>query len=145
MLQCCWVTSTIRVLTRCMTAKWWWRHQMETFSTWLALCAGNSPVPVKSPYKGQWRRALMFSLICVWINGLVYNREAGDLGHHRGHYDVSVMYYQKWMTHISWFMISLSVIPSSMYRTSVLYSFKFIVLPMISQNFTDFTDQMNTC
>ena len=23
----------------------WWRHQMETFSTSLALCAGNSPVP----------------------------------------------------------------------------------------------------
>ena len=22
----------------------WWRHQMETFSAWLALCAGNSPV-----------------------------------------------------------------------------------------------------
>ena len=21
----------------------WWRHQMETFSAWLALCAGNSP------------------------------------------------------------------------------------------------------
>ena len=46
----------------------------------------------------------------------------------------SVMYYQKWVTHISWFMISLSVIPSSMYRTSVLYSFKYIVLPMISPN-----------
>ena len=23
---------------------WWWRHQMETFSALLALCAGNSPV-----------------------------------------------------------------------------------------------------
>ena len=23
----------------------WWRHQMETFSAWLAICAGNSPVP----------------------------------------------------------------------------------------------------
>ena len=22
----------------------WWRHQMETFPVWLALCAGNSPV-----------------------------------------------------------------------------------------------------
>ena len=27
----------------------WWRHQMETFSALLALCAGNSPVPVNSP------------------------------------------------------------------------------------------------
>ena len=42
----------------------WWRHQMETFSALLALCAGNSPVPVISPHKGQWRGVLMFSLIC---------------------------------------------------------------------------------
>ena len=69
----------------------WWRHQMETFSALLALCAGNSPVPVNSPHKGQWRGALMFSLICAWINDLVNNREAGDLRRHRGHYDVMVM------------------------------------------------------
>ena len=25
-------------------SKTWWRHQMETFSAFLALCAGNSPV-----------------------------------------------------------------------------------------------------
>ena len=29
--------------------------------------------PVNSPHKGQWRGALMFSLICVWINGWVNN------------------------------------------------------------------------
>ena len=27
----------------------WWRHQMETFSTLLALCAGNSPVTGEFP------------------------------------------------------------------------------------------------
>ena len=69
----------------------WWRHQMETFSAQLALCAGNSPVPVNSPHKGQCRGALMFSLICVWINGWVNNREAGGLRRHRGHFDVCVM------------------------------------------------------
>ena len=40
--------------------------------------AGNSPVPVTSPHKCQRRGALMFSLICVWINGWVNNREAGE-------------------------------------------------------------------
>ena len=70
----------------------WWRHQMETFSALLALCAGNSPGPVNSPHKGQWRGALMFSLICARINDWVNNREAGDLRRHRGHYDVNVMY-----------------------------------------------------
>ena len=46
---------------------------------------------VNSPHKGQWRGALMFSLICVWINGWVNNGEAGDLRHHLDHYDVIVM------------------------------------------------------
>ena len=41
--------------------------------------------------KGQLCGALIFSLICVWINGWVNNREAGDLRRHRGHYDVIVM------------------------------------------------------
>ena len=41
--------------------------------------------------KGQWRGALMLSLICAWINRWVNNREAGDLRHHRAHYDVIVM------------------------------------------------------
>ena len=27
----------------------WWRHQMETFSAWLAICAGNSPAPGEFP------------------------------------------------------------------------------------------------
>ena len=47
--------------------------------------------PVNSPHKGQRRGALMFSLICVWINGWVNNREAGDLRRYRVHYDVTLM------------------------------------------------------
>ena len=44
-----------------------------------------------SPHKGQWRGALMFSLICAWINRWVNTGEAGDLRRHRAHYDVIVM------------------------------------------------------
>ena len=47
--------------------------------------------PVNSPHKGQWRGTLMFSLICVWINDWINNREAGDLRRYRVHYDVIVM------------------------------------------------------
>ena len=43
----------------------WWRHEMETFSALLVLCAGIHRSPVNSPHKDQWRRALMFSLICA--------------------------------------------------------------------------------
>ena len=32
----------------------------------------------RSPHKGQWRGALMSTLICARINGWVNNREAGD-------------------------------------------------------------------
>ena len=65
----------------------WWRHQMEAFSALLAICA---------PHKGQWRGALVFTLICVWINGWVNNREAGDLRRNHAHYDVTVM--EEWFT-----------------------------------------------
>ena len=47
--------------------------------------------PVNSSHKGQWRGALMFSLICAWINDWVNNRETGDLRRHRAHHDVTVM------------------------------------------------------
>ena len=29
----------------CIASTAWWRHEMETFSVILAICAGNSPVP----------------------------------------------------------------------------------------------------
>ena len=47
--------------------------------------------PVNSRHKGQWRGALMFSLICAWMNGYANNREAGDLRRHHAHYGVIVM------------------------------------------------------
>ena len=49
--------------------------------------------PVNSPHKGQWHRALMFTLVGAWINGWVNNREAVYLRRHRAHYDVTVMYF----------------------------------------------------
>ena len=67
------------------------RHQMETFSALLPFVRGIHRLPVNSPHKGQWRGALMFSLICVWTNGWVNNREAGDLRRHGAHSDFAVM------------------------------------------------------
>ena len=64
-----------------------WKH----FPRYWPFVWGIHRSPVNSPHKGQWRGALMLSLICVWINGWVYNREAGDLWRHRTHYDVRVM------------------------------------------------------
>ena len=66
-----------------------WRHQMETFSVLLAICAGNSPVPGEFPAQRPVTRSFdVFFLICAWINCWVNNREASDLRHHRAHYNV---------------------------------------------------------
>ena len=51
--------------------------------------------PVNSPHQGQWRGALMFSLICVWLNGWVNSGEAGNLRRYRAHYDVTAMWHDK--------------------------------------------------
>ena len=56
------------------------------------LC-GEFTGDVNYPQKGQWRGALMCSLISARINGWVNNREAGDSKRHRDHYDVIIMKY----------------------------------------------------
>ena len=66
-----------------------WKH----FPRYWPFVRGIHRSPVNSPHKGQWRGALMFSLICVWINGWATNGEAADLRRYRAHCDVTVMIY----------------------------------------------------
>ena len=66
---------------------------METLSALLAICAGNSPVPGEFPSQRPVTRSFDVFLICVWINGWVNNREAGNLRRYRAHYDVTVLGY----------------------------------------------------
>ena len=68
----------------------WWRHQMETFPRYCPFVRGIHRSLINSPHKGQWPGALMFSLICAWINSWINNGKAGDLRRHRAHYDVPV-------------------------------------------------------
>ena len=65
-----------------------WKH----FPRYWPFVRGIHRSPVNSLHKGQWRGALMFSLICARINGWVNNREADDLRRYRAQYDVIVMY-----------------------------------------------------
>ena len=64
-----------------------WKH----FPRYWPFVRGIHRSLVNSPHKSQWRGALMFSLICAWINGWVNNREAGDLRRHRAHNGITVM------------------------------------------------------
>ena len=72
---------------------------METFSASLHLC-GIPRSPVDFPRKGQWRGALMFSLIHSWRHGSANSRDAGDLRPHGAYYDVTVMLFN-----ITWAVI----------------------------------------
>ena len=98
-----------------------WKH----FPRYWPFVRGIHRSPVNSPHKGQWRGALMFSLIYALINCWVNNREAGDLRRYHAYYDVTVMRSVKfhhtcqinpeysdqiWMiifTHWNWFEINL--------------------------------------
>ena len=57
---------------------------METFSALLAFCAGNSPATGEFPAQRPVTRGFDKRLSKQWW-------EAGDLRHHRAHYDVTVM------------------------------------------------------
>ena len=64
-----------------------WKH----FPRYWPFVWGIYRSPVISPHKGQWRGALIFSLIYAWTKGWVNNRDAGGLGRYFTHYDVTVM------------------------------------------------------
>ena len=64
-----------------------WKH----FSRYWPFFRGIHRSPVDSHEKGQWRGALMFSLICTWTNGWANNRDTEDLRRHCSDYDVTVM------------------------------------------------------
>ena len=62
-----------------------WKH----FPRYWPFVRGIHRSAVNSLHKGQWRAALMLSLICAWISGWVNNHVAGDLRRHRAHFDVT--------------------------------------------------------
>ena len=80
-----------------MTKVWPWRPlrhdgviKWKHFPRYWPFVRGIHRSPVDSPHIGQWRGAFMFSLICVWTNSSVNNRNARDLRRHRAH-NVTVM------------------------------------------------------
>ena len=60
-----------------------WKH----FVRYWPFVRGIHRSPVNSPHKGQWRGALIFSLIYARINGWVNNGKAGDLRRYWAYYD----------------------------------------------------------
>ena len=66
---------------------------METFSALLAICAGNSPVLGEFPTQRPVTRSFDVYFDLCPNKRLSNNREAGDLGRYRAHYDVIIMWW----------------------------------------------------
>ena len=113
----------------------WLRHQMETFSAFLVLCAGIHRSPVNSPHKGQRRGTLMFSLICTlnkrfskqswgwWFEtpsrSLWRHCNAGNIAARRGRKPSCkrfIVHSISWWSHATIYIHMLSII---YYRTSL--------------------------
>ena len=77
---------------------------MEAFSTLLAICAGNSPVPGEFPAQRAATRSFGVFFDLLWINGWVNIRDAGDLRCYRAHYDVIVMSLWPFMLSVIYYM-----------------------------------------
>ena len=63
-----------------------WKH----FPRYWPFMGGIQRWPVNSSHKGQWRGALMFSLIYAWTKGWVNNRDAGGLRGNCAYHDVTI-------------------------------------------------------
>ena len=110
-----------------------WKH----FPRYWPFVRGIHRSPANSPHKGQWRGALMFSLICVWINGWVNNREAGDLRRYRTHYDVTVVIWYPSETHLKLKSRKISFGHNLLlnYPQSFQIVLRAVILPCSVQNF----------
>ena len=75
----------------CFHMNYWRGYQWKQLPRYWPSVRGIHWSPVWSPHKGQWRGALVFSLMCVWTNGWANSLDAGDLRRNSTHYDVTVM------------------------------------------------------
>ena len=76
------------------------------FPRYWSFVRGIHRSPVNSHHKGQWRGALMFSLIGVWTNSSVNNRDPGKLRRHPAFYDATVMFIFHFLRYASWYTAS---------------------------------------
>ena len=109
-----------------------WRY----FPRYWPFVRGIHRSPVNSPQKSQWRGALMFCSICVWINGWVNNREAGDLRRYRAHYDVIAM-------NIFFLPLCHAMDPKSTISQIIIYCTQFLFHQPVSNTLLFFLSKSN--
>ena len=101
-----------------------WKH----FPRYWPFLRSIHPSLVNSAHKGQWRGALMFYLICAWINGWVNNREAGELRRNRTHHDVTEMFWQVYMYYLNALFHYQLILSMNEWDTNPVYILNFLKL-----------------
>ena len=99
-LLCFWLTFDWSLFSR-QDSGIKWKH----FPRYWPFVRGNHRSPGDFPLKGQWRGALVFSLICAWTNGWANNRDAGNLRRHGAYCDVTVIH-KKTHHWLSWWLVA---------------------------------------
>ena len=97
--QHCWFVSLCNVTKQNKTSnntkpnqfRSWWRHQMESFSALLALCARSSLITSEFTSQGPVTRSFHIFFDLRLHQGWVSNRDVSDLRRHRAHYNVTLI------------------------------------------------------
>ena len=123
--------------TRTSQERWlygetWWRHQMETFSALLAICAGNSPVPGEFPTQRPVRRSfdVFFDprsnkrLSKQW-RGWWFQTQSCPLWHHR---NARIGFLLQWLIFQNPIHIGWSTEQNNFQLHKILLRFKSIIL-----------------
>ena len=112
----------------------WWRHQMETVSALLAICAGNSSVTGEFPAQRQVARS--FDVFFSWINGWVNAdqrkyQSSASLAFVRGIHRSPVNSPHKWPVTRKMFPFNCVILsPERISRkTSKLYESRLVLVP----------------
>ena len=107
---------------------------METFSALLAICAGNSSGTGEFLAQRPVTRSFNIFFICVWINGWVNNREAGDVRRYRAYYDVTLVnFLDVWLLFTGQNLTKIFVEP--LWRLSFFHmNFYWKTLPLHTRN-----------
>ena len=82
-----WTNDTLYIHKRepvSYSISWYYNNSIPLYTRYIMTSSNENILWQEST--GQYRGALMFSLICSWTNGWAYNWDTGDFRRHRTHY-----------------------------------------------------------
>ena len=105
------VPAVLRIYGGDYLSTTWWRHQIKTFSAWLAICAGNSPVPGEFPAHSPatWSFGVFDLRLNKWLSkqwwGWWFETSSPPLWRHRNEYEMHRLDCGKHKLSYPWFSV----------------------------------------